>query len=85
MKLVYVKWRDATLHPGHYDRRECKHLKPVTMESAGILVRLGRKFITLAIDSIRVDGAHREVQQIPLVNVLEVRTVKVGRMTRLDI
>lgn len=73
--LVYVRWLDASIQ-----QHECREedLQPgMLLESAGLLVRQDRDFISLALDWCQQDRSWRHVQHIPRVCVRAVRKVRV--------
>jgi hypothetical protein len=74
--LVHIRWFDSSITQG--ETRTAEEASGILEnESAGVLVREGKKCITIALDRRLVTGGLRCTLCIPKVNVRRIRRFKV--------
>ena len=84
MKIVYVKWLDSNGLSGRMSPKAAEELRPLPVESAGILVRDDGECVTLAQDYWRwtdsdgtVPETFRTIMVIPRVLVQRLEIIEV--------
>jgi hypothetical protein len=78
--IAYVKWIDCTKHSGQFKTNDIPGM--VTLETAGFLVSRNKRCVTLAMDRQKVDDEWRDIVEIPVVNIVELRICRSKAMRK---
>jgi len=69
IKLLYVKWFDASFNPSAMKPEE--YDPDWVIHTVGIFVKEDKKYISMATDFFERDGEYRHYHSIPKVNIIK--------------
>ena len=78
LKLVFIKWVDASWEPGPICEDEM--LPYIVLQSCGFLISEDENYVNIGGDYCEMEDTWRHVFHVPKVNLLEFKTISMEKM-----